>query len=380
MASYVLSKLSKSENARDLKFKTMVLPLFHSSVVLYFVWLDYHALTAVYTLLCRHRVILQSLYVLGLQYFTLWGQDVLLYTPDKKLPRTKRCLDYLKGVLFPSVVFPISVIYPISDSVVFKLHSYTPDCVRTLPTVPVHSRLCPYIPDCVRTIPTMSVHSRLCLNTPKIELALFSTRVVICRVKVMSINFWCFYNIDPTLWEDLGAFRDVIPLWLNHGLHTNIVVLCILEVALNPQLRYPDRKTGLLVPATIILLYATTRSVRSRVGVSLSGPPAVCLGNVLPRACLRFPNGDVLASVFRGNCVGPSSCSAAMGGFSLVIGLSIGSNSIIVGTFLSSLFDESSNGVDCPLRRFEELEGFELVNLEDDPARPDKAGDVGALK
>nr|CAD7405829.1 unnamed protein product [Timema cristinae]CAD7429449.1 unnamed protein product [Timema monikensis] len=197
MASYFLSKLSKSENARDLKFKTMVLPLFHSSVVLYFVWLDYHALTAVYTLLCRHRVILQSLYVLGLQYFTLWGQflqqlyfvscvlkDVLLYTPDKKLPRTKRCLNYLRGALFPSVVFPISV--------------------------------------------------------------------------VMSINFWCFYNIDPTLWEDLGAFRDVIPLWLNHALHTNIVVLCVLEVALNPQLRYPDRKTGLLVPATIILLYATT--------------------------------------------------------------------------------------------------------------------------
>ncbi|CAH0564640.1 unnamed protein product [Brassicogethes aeneus] len=69
----------------------------------------------------------------------------------------------------------------------------------------------------------------------------------------VAITFWGLYFIDRELVfpRALDAF---FPTWLNHVMHTNIVLFAAIELATSFR-RYPSRKLGITVVATWCLTY-----------------------------------------------------------------------------------------------------------------------------
>lgn len=69
----------------------------------------------------------------------------------------------------------------------------------------------------------------------------------------VGITFWGIYAVD----RELILPRSVdpyFPLWLNHVMHTNIVLFILLEAVTSFRM-YPTRKKGLSILCTFMLLY-----------------------------------------------------------------------------------------------------------------------------
>lgn len=69
----------------------------------------------------------------------------------------------------------------------------------------------------------------------------------------VGITFWGIYAVDRELILP-KSFDPYFPLWLNHVLHTNIMVFILLE-ALTSFRMYPTRKKGLSILGTFMLFY-----------------------------------------------------------------------------------------------------------------------------
>ncbi|XP_018593070.1 androgen dependent TFPI regulating protein 1 isoform X2 [Scleropages formosus] len=67
------------------------------------------------------------------------------------------------------------------------------------------------------------------------------------------ISFWTLYVIDRKLVYP-KYLDDIIPLWLNHAMHTAILLLVLLELYLQPH-RYPRRIRAVLCLALFCAAY-----------------------------------------------------------------------------------------------------------------------------
>ncbi|XP_007904571.1 androgen-dependent TFPI-regulating protein [Callorhinchus milii] len=66
-------------------------------------------------------------------------------------------------------------------------------------------------------------------------------------------SFWLLFSYDRALVYPEGLDK-LIPLWLNHAMHSIVLPVILLELILTPH-RYPKRRTGFLILGFISLFY-----------------------------------------------------------------------------------------------------------------------------
>ncbi|XP_062473884.1 androgen-dependent TFPI-regulating protein isoform X1 [Pezoporus occidentalis] len=69
----------------------------------------------------------------------------------------------------------------------------------------------------------------------------------------VSISFWTLYSYNRELVYP-KSLDGVIPLWLNHAMHTAILPFAVLELLALPH-RYPAKKKGLILLGFVSFLY-----------------------------------------------------------------------------------------------------------------------------
>ncbi|KAM9308299.1 androgen-dependent TFPI-regulating protein [Gastrophryne carolinensis] len=67
------------------------------------------------------------------------------------------------------------------------------------------------------------------------------------------LSFWALYSYDRQLVYPEGLDK-VIPLWLNHAMHTAVFPLAVLEIAASPH-RYPPKRKGLTLLGICSIVY-----------------------------------------------------------------------------------------------------------------------------
>jgi hypothetical protein len=84
----------------------------------------------------------------------------------------------------------------------------------------------------------------------------------------VTVNFWVLYSlIDPALIEDTQVLQDHVPSWMNHSLHTCVLLFTLTELLLTHR-RYPRwAALGKVMSAVVVLGYTawwvnTLRAVR----------------------------------------------------------------------------------------------------------------------
>lgn len=70
----------------------------------------------------------------------------------------------------------------------------------------------------------------------------------------VGVTFWAIYGIDRELILP-SHLDEVFPSWLNHVMHTNIMVCTLIELATSFRM-FPTRKTGLTLLSVFMLAYA----------------------------------------------------------------------------------------------------------------------------
>ncbi|KAJ8257370.1 hypothetical protein GJAV_G00184880 [Gymnothorax javanicus] len=93
---------------------------------------------------------------------------------------------------------------------------------------------------------------RIPLRLLKIGDAIFSTLVFPLGMFVV-FSFWSLYTYDRELVYP-KFLDDIIPLWLNHALHTVVLPLLLVELWLQPR-QYPRRTKGILALGLFAMLY-----------------------------------------------------------------------------------------------------------------------------
>ncbi|NXH88285.1 ADTRP protein, partial [Edolisoma coerulescens] len=69
----------------------------------------------------------------------------------------------------------------------------------------------------------------------------------------VSISFWTLYTYNRELVYP-KSLDGVIPLWLNHAMHTAVLPIAVLEILALPH-RYPAKKKGLILLGLFAFLY-----------------------------------------------------------------------------------------------------------------------------
>uniref|UniRef100_A0A8C5WDZ4 Androgen dependent TFPI regulating protein n=1 Tax=Leptobrachium leishanense TaxID=445787 RepID=A0A8C5WDZ4_9ANUR len=88
--------------------------------------------------------------------------------------------------------------------------------------------------------------------------------IILCRDLLFSVlafpastfvflAFWTLYTYDRELVYPEGL-DTIIPLWLNHAMHTAVFPLAVLEIVTSPH-RYPEKKTGLTLLGIFSVFY-----------------------------------------------------------------------------------------------------------------------------
>ncbi|KAF2898722.1 hypothetical protein ILUMI_07453 [Ignelater luminosus] len=69
----------------------------------------------------------------------------------------------------------------------------------------------------------------------------------------VGITFWALYAVDRELVFP-KALDEFFPSWLNHVMHTNIMIFILIELATSYR-KYPSRKVGISVLSLFMLVY-----------------------------------------------------------------------------------------------------------------------------
>lgn len=69
----------------------------------------------------------------------------------------------------------------------------------------------------------------------------------------VGITFWALYAVDRELVFP-KALDEFFPTWLNHVMHTNIMIFILIELATSYR-KYPSRKVGISVLSLFMLVY-----------------------------------------------------------------------------------------------------------------------------
>lgn len=80
-------------------------------------------------------------------------------------------------------------------------------------------------------------------NFSKIRGFIF-TSLVFPSTMIVAFFFWLFYHINSEYVIPNG-FEEMVPSWLNHNIHTNIILLPIIELTLQ-KMSIPSTKTAFI--------------------------------------------------------------------------------------------------------------------------------------
>ncbi|XP_063916431.1 androgen-induced gene 1 protein-like isoform X2 [Zophobas morio] len=69
----------------------------------------------------------------------------------------------------------------------------------------------------------------------------------------VGLTFWCIYFVDRELIFP-RALDKFFPVWLNHAMHTNIMIFILIELYTSYR-KYPSRKFGMSVLSVFMLIY-----------------------------------------------------------------------------------------------------------------------------
>jgi hypothetical protein len=72
------------------------------------------------------------------------------------------------------------------------------------------------------------------------------------------VNFWVLNGLlDPALIEDTHVLQDYVPSWMNHSLHSSVLLFTLTELLLTYR-RYPRwTALGRLMSAVVVLAYTS---------------------------------------------------------------------------------------------------------------------------
>jgi hypothetical protein len=76
--------------------------------------------------------------------------------------------------------------------------------------------------------------------------------------QLVTVNFWVLNSLlDPALIEDTHVLQDYVPSWMNHSLHTAVLLFTFVEILLTYR-RYPRwTAPGRLMSAVVVLAYTS---------------------------------------------------------------------------------------------------------------------------
>lgn len=80
----------------------------------------------------------------------------------------------------------------------------------------------------------------------------------ISLLQLVSVNFWALNSLfDPALIDDTHAYEDFVPSWMNHSLHSYVLVFALAELLLSCR-TYPGwTALGRLRSTVVVLAYAS---------------------------------------------------------------------------------------------------------------------------
>jgi hypothetical protein len=75
---------------------------------------------------------------------------------------------------------------------------------------------------------------------------------------LVTANFWALNSLlDPALIEDTHVLQDFVPSWMNHSLHSYVLVFTVAELLLSCK-TYPRwAALGRLRSTVVVLAYAS---------------------------------------------------------------------------------------------------------------------------
>jgi hypothetical protein len=80
----------------------------------------------------------------------------------------------------------------------------------------------------------------------------------IALLQLVTVNFWVLNLLmDPALIEDTHVLQDYVPSWMNHSLHSYMLVFTAAELVLSPRHYPPWMAVGRLMSAAVVLAYAS---------------------------------------------------------------------------------------------------------------------------
>ncbi|XP_023714275.1 androgen-dependent TFPI-regulating protein-like isoform X2 [Cryptotermes secundus] len=139
--------------------------------------------------------------------------------------------------------------------------------------------------------PSNNVFTKRLKKLLRIFKAVFFTSVVVPTAVLVSVNFWALNSLfDPALIDDTHAYEDFVPSWMNHSLHSYVLVFALAELLLSCR-TYPGwTALGRLRSTVVVLAYASW--------VALT----VLVGSAWPYPYLRLMSIPQLLAYLVANC------------------------------------------------------------------------------
>ncbi|EEB12170.1 Androgen-induced protein, putative [Pediculus humanus corporis] len=82
---------------------------------------------------------------------------------------------------------------------------------------------------------------------------------------LVTINFWAIYSYYPRVIDEDNVTESFFPSWVNHGLHTTILLLACIEKFITYR-SYPTKIQGFLGLSTVLTLYCLTCTILYLIG------------------------------------------------------------------------------------------------------------------
>jgi hypothetical protein len=82
--------------------------------------------------------------------------------------------------------------------------------------------------------------------------------LAVSLLQLVSVNYWALYSLlGPALIEDTNVLDDFVPIWMDHSLHSSLVVFTLAELLLSCR-TYPRwTALGRLRSTVVVLAYAS---------------------------------------------------------------------------------------------------------------------------
>jgi hypothetical protein len=82
--------------------------------------------------------------------------------------------------------------------------------------------------------------------------------IQVSLLQILTLNFWILYSLlNPALIEDTHLLQDYLPSWMNHALHSYVLVFTAAELLLCCR-HYPRWTTlGRFMSIFVVLAYAS---------------------------------------------------------------------------------------------------------------------------